>query len=314
MRRSVPLTFALLSLAACGTTRGTGEYSDFAQPNQLMAEEIQNRIGQIPFQHRGELYDNLIWLSQRGEQAIPALTQGLRHAEPKVRSNCAFVLATIGDRRALPYLQAASNDSNEVVRLEVSRSLVQMGDLKYAPALIEGLDSERAQVRYYCHETLRAATGRDFGYDHLTEDVTTRRQAILGWRKWWSEQTGDRFFASEYAQRNQLTTEAPAQPIPAAPQMEPMPIPQPANQDQGWETEPKVTPLPAPNVRSPLPTGETGETGEFPPLPAPPAPGTPDSSPNSNPKSTPSTTPSGTPSTTPGGTPNTTPKHERDGR
>lgn len=252
MRLSVLLSLALL--AGCGTARPTSEYNDFAQPNQLMAEEIKNRIAQIPFQHRGELYDNLIWLSQRGEQAMPALIDGLRSAEPKVRSNCAFVLATIGDRRCVPYLQSAANDGNEVVRLEVARSLVQMGDLKYAPALIEGLDSERAQVRYYCHETLRASTGRDFGYDHLTEDVTTRRQAILSWRQWWSEQSGDRFFASEYAKRNGMQTGTPAQPTPAAPQTEPMPFQEPPAKKE-WETEPPVTPTETtPTEPTPTPT------------------------------------------------------------
>jgi hypothetical protein len=242
MRRIVLLSLALVSLGACGTSAPTTEYTDFARPNALMGEEIENRIAQIPFQHRGELYDNLIWLSQRGEQAVPALLQGLKHAEPKVRSNCAFVLATIGDRRVIPFLQTAAGDDNEVVRLEIARSLVQMGDLKYAPTLIEGLDSERFQVRYYCHETLRAATGRDFGFDHLTEDVATRRQAVLQWRQWWAEQSGDRFFASEYARRNALTGEAPAVPTPPAPQVEPMPFPDGTTQPPPTEPQPPAPP------------------------------------------------------------------------
>ena len=67
-----------------------------------MGKEIDHRVAQIPYQHREELFNNLLWLSQSGEQAIPALLVGLEHAEPKVRSNCAWVLARIGDRQNSP--------------------------------------------------------------------------------------------------------------------------------------------------------------------------------------------------------------------
>ena len=45
-----------------------------------------------------------------------------------------------------------------------------MGDLSMAPTLIEGLDSEKKEVRFLAHESLKTQTGRDFGYDHRTTD------------------------------------------------------------------------------------------------------------------------------------------------
>jgi hypothetical protein len=225
MRFLAPLSVALALLAACGSTSQSSTDGEFAKPNQIMGEEIQNRISQIPFLHRTELYDSLRWLWERGEPAIPALLTGLRHDDPKVRSNCAFVLGQINDRRVLKDLRPLIDDKSEVVRLEAARSLVLMGDVRYAPHLIASLDSDKTQVRYMCHEALRAATGRDFGYDHLSENVTQRRQSVLQWRTWWAEQSGDAFFANEYAGKHGLTpsmpdtTQRPSD-VPAAPGVE----------------------------------------------------------------------------------------------
>ena len=202
--RTVAIT-TLLVLTACGTTRDHS--SEFAQPNQLMGQEISRRIEEIRYQHRDVLFNNLLWLAQSGEQAIPALLDGLRHEDPKVRSNCCWVLSEIGDRRAIPYLQPLSRDSVDSVRLEAARSLVVMGDMKPVPVLIEGLDSERIQVRWLCHEALKRSTARDFDYDHLTDDRLARSHSVYRWRRWWSEQSNDPFFAASYAQAHGLRTD-----------------------------------------------------------------------------------------------------------
>ena len=188
---------------------GSEEQSPFAQPNSLMAGEIENRVQQIPFQHREELLQNLMWLAQTGETTIPALLRGLDSDSPKVRSSSAWVLGRIADRRVIPYLQPMTKDDNETVRLEAARTLVLLGDLDQSPQLIEGLDSGKKEVRYLCHEALKAATGRDFGYDHLSENQMQRQLAVLNWRQWWGEYSGDTFFAQSYEQRNQLNVAAP---------------------------------------------------------------------------------------------------------
>lgn len=210
---------SLLSLSACGTTVFG---PNFAEPNALMAKEIRNRVNQMPYQHRQELLDNMLWLAAKaGEQAIPTLLQGLHHKEAKVRSSCAWVLCKIGDKRVIPYLQDKVNDPHESVRLEVARSLVYLGDLKQIPTLIKGLDSHLLPVRYNCHMALKDATKRDFGYDHLSESDTQRKKAVLAWWKWWGDQSGDPWFAKKYAQDNGLAV--PGQPARAP--VPPMPGP-----------------------------------------------------------------------------------------
>ena len=192
----------LFGVGACGTAKIKD--AEFVPPNSLMGREIGNRISQIPYQHREELFNNLLWLSQSGEQAIPALLEGLRHTEPKVRSNCAWVLGQIRDRRVIMQIRPLVRDRNESVRLEAARTLVQLGDIKYCPILIEGLDSQKIQVRYLCHMALKAATGRDFNYDHLVEDKAIRAETVHSWRKWWAEQSGDEGFAKSYAAKHGL--------------------------------------------------------------------------------------------------------------
>ena len=206
MKRTSPLLWIMLPLFGCGTTNHAT--SDYAQPNSLMSKEIDSRVEQIPYQHREELYNNMLWLAQRGEQAIPALLKSLASNEPKVRSSSAWVLGRIGDRRTIENLQHFVNDPHETVRLEVARSLVEMGDVKQCPTLIAELDSEKVQVRAMCHDALKRATGKDFGYDHLTDNVEQRKTAVLRWRQWWSAQTNDPWFAQQYAQQNQLATPA----------------------------------------------------------------------------------------------------------
>jgi len=218
----IPLTLA--TLIGCATT-STPE-ATYAKANPVVASEIATRISEIQFQHREELLDNLMWLAQSGEQAIPFLLEATHHQDAKVRANVAWVLGRIHDRRVIPELQAAASDQNPTVRLEVARTLVTLGDVKYAPALIEGLDSDRPAVRYNCHQALKEATGRDFGYDHLAENQVERQRAVLRWRQWWGEQFQDPWFASSYAQAHGfdgMDTTRPAQP--PAPMTETAPNP-----------------------------------------------------------------------------------------
>ncbi len=205
--KRLALSSLLFLLPACGTTKV--EESLFTEPNRLMGQEIDDRVDQITYQHREELYNNMLWLAQVGEQAIPSLLRGLEDSEPKVRSSCVWILGRIGDRRTIPSLKPLVTDDNERVRLEAARTLLVMGDVSTSPVLIEGLDSDKVQVRYLCHEVLKATSLRDFGYDHLSEDMMTRQKSVYEWRNWWSEQSGDSFFASSYAEEHNIDTGEP---------------------------------------------------------------------------------------------------------
>ena len=243
MKRYSPLLFLALPLGGCGSP--TYESNEYAQPNMLMSKEIDRRVQDISFQHRDELYNNLLWLSQRGEQSIPALLKGMQSSEPKVRSSCAWALGRIGDRRTIPELQKSAQDPHETVRLEVARSLVEMGDMRQCPTLIAALDSDKVQVRAMSHDALKRATGRDYGFDHLTDNVEQRKQAVLRWRQWWGQLAGDPFFASQYAQQNGLASPG------AAPMVEtggnesrghaPLPM-DPSNGQQNGQSQPHQNP------------------------------------------------------------------------
>lgn len=248
--RIAVLTLPWLLLCGSCSLFSSTEKSEFTPPNSLMADEIESRVQQIPYQHGDELLQNLLWLSQTGESTIPSLLSGLKNESPKIRSSCAWALGRIRDRRTIPYLQTAVKDTNETVRLEVARTLLTLGDIQTAPVLIEGLDSEKKEVRYLCHEALKSTTGRDFGYDHLSENESQRHMAVLGWRQWWSDYSGDGFFATSYQQRFSLQ---PAQPMgEGQPQMqdqapmpmEPMPGTDPQHNGGGQMNQPQMdTPM-----------------------------------------------------------------------
>ena len=205
MRIAATAVIAFLTLTACSTTEPASPYQ---QPNALMGSEISQRIDQIPFQHREELVQNLLWLAQTGEQAIPALLEGLGHDHAKVRSSCCWVLGRMRDRRTVPQLQRLTTDAELSVRMEAARSLVLMGDIDQAPNLIQGLDSDRKEVRFMCHEALKSATGHDFGYDHLGQDQIALQAAVLRWRQWWSSYSGDAAFAQAYMKTHGLDAAA----------------------------------------------------------------------------------------------------------
>ncbi len=222
MRIAATIAIALFALAACSTSSTTqSTESPFTQPNSLMSGEISQRVEQIPFQHREELVQNLIWLTEAGEQVIPSVLNGLRHENPKVRSSCAWVLGRLRDRRTIPALRAAAPDREVSVRCEIARSLVLLGDLQACPTLIEGLDNDRPEVRYMCHEALKTATGHDFGYDHLNQNQREAKVSVLRWRQWWGEYSGDRLFAQNYQDKNGLGD------VPAMPAGETAPTPNP---------------------------------------------------------------------------------------
>lgn len=239
MRIAATAATLLFALASCSTTNTVSPYQ---QPNELMATEISQRVEQIPFQHREELVQNLLWLAQTGEQTIPTLLDGLQSENPKVRSSCCWVLGRIRDRRTAPQLQELTSDPETSVRMEASRSLVLMGDIAQAPNLIEGLDSDRKEVRYMCHEALKAATGHDFGYDHLGQNQQDTQLAVLRWRQWWGEYSGDAVFAKSYEQAHGLDSVA-------APAGETQPT-----EGLGGDT-------PAPETGSTTESGSTPESG-----------------------------------------------------
>jgi HEAT repeat protein len=82
-------------------------------------------------------------LARIGPEAIPALVQALRDADPQVRSQAALALARMGPDAspAVPALMEALSDRDENVRRCAARALGQVGPSARAaiPALITAL-------------------------------------------------------------------------------------------------------------------------------------------------------------------------------
>lgn len=182
------------SMGSCSSGGGA---STFSRPSSLMKQYIQEKIEQIPYQHGEELILNLQWLAQSGEQSIPQLAKSLNHKIPKTRSSVAWVLGQIGNKKAVKLLRRHTNDSQPVVRFEIARALLVLGDFSRITELIRGLESGMQGVRYHCFEILTKKTGKSFDYDYRSKDVVSRKAAAAKWSKWWHTQDSDEWFRRE---------------------------------------------------------------------------------------------------------------------
>ncbi len=193
MKRGITLLAVglALTLSGCATT---AKKSPFVKPGKLMGEMIDERVQQIPYQHKSELLQNMLWLAQAGEQAVPSLLAAMDHQDPKVRSSIAWIFGRMGDRRVIPMLQQRKNEPNEVTRLEIARTLLTLGDYSMVPELIHGLDSDLPHVRYLCYDALHRTTKHSFDYDHRASDPMDRQASIAKWKDWWKNQSKEIWF------------------------------------------------------------------------------------------------------------------------
>ncbi len=182
-------------LPSCSGTTSPKD-AEFDSGGALMSSLIQERLDQVPYQRKDELMNNLLWLAQVGEPAIPKLKKALNSDNAKLRSNSAYVLGAIGDRRVIPFLRKYISDENQLVRLEVARSLILLGEYEGMPELLTGLDSDHLQVRAMCFDALKSVTGKTFDYDHRQKDQALRRESIRKWKDWWTAQSGEAWMQS----------------------------------------------------------------------------------------------------------------------
>jgi len=180
-------TFRALALAALSTLAGcmttTEGEIDTTPSNAIVDADITRRIGELKYQHGPELLQSMTTLARMGEAAAPRLREGLRSEDWLTRASLAWVMGATSDRRYIPDLRAAIGDPVAGVRYEVASALVELGDATGFPPLVAGLSDADVRNRYKCFESLRRATGRDFGYQH-DASPETRRAAIVRWNSW----------------------------------------------------------------------------------------------------------------------------------
>jgi len=174
------LAVLLVSAPGC-VTEQVGEQQ---QTSELRETEIDRRINEIEFMQGHELMQNLERLVRMRDEAYPQIRAALaEHPDDHTRANLIYVFAALGDRRNIPYIRPQLEHPSPKVRFEAAATLVEMGDSEGFPVLVNGLSHSEVRWRFKCFETLRAATGQDFGYVH-DGDLEVRRAAIVRWHDW----------------------------------------------------------------------------------------------------------------------------------
>ncbi len=181
--RLVPLlVLSALACTACVSTETTTEVH-MPKEDVLTRAEIDRRIYEIPYMHGLELVHNLERIARIGEPALPRLLEELHSEKAVMRSSVAWVLGAMGDRRNIPPLRELLADRVPEVRYEAAASLVDLGDAAGFAVLVDGLSDPQLDNRFKCFESLRTATGQDFGYDH-DGAPELRRAAVARWHDW----------------------------------------------------------------------------------------------------------------------------------
>lgn len=182
----------LLAATACQTTINgrpapRTSHDEFGELSPFAEEQIDQALKDVPYLRGKQVMDACADIARIGPGAIPRLRAAARDEDSMRRVFVMNVLGAIGDRRALPVLQAALQDSVPAVRYEAARSCMRMGDwLHGIPVLIGGLRDESLYVRGLCNDTLKRQTNLDFGFEPR-DDEAKRLDAVAKWEDWWSK-------------------------------------------------------------------------------------------------------------------------------
>ncbi len=182
MKHWIPLFVVLAVLPACTSARKLPEYS---KPSALLQEEIDTLLRELPYRHGPELLATLNRLVYIGEPAIPSIVKSLKDDHPKARSNAAYVLGEIRDRRTIMPLREVLDDESQEVRYEAAASLLVMGDWHGIPVLIAALKDSDPYHRYKSIQILAKNTHQDLGYDYKGSEES-RAAAVGRWENWYS--------------------------------------------------------------------------------------------------------------------------------
>ena len=174
----------LLGLAAAACTSTVEEHGvDTGRDNELMNGEVERKVAELRYLHGNELLDSMTYLAKLGDSGIPAIREGAHSDDWLTRSSIAWVMGSTADRRYIPDLNHLLDDRVKGVRYEAAASLVELGDSAGFAVLVDGLSDDEVRNRYKCFESLRRATGRDFGYQHDASEAT-RTPAVARWKDW----------------------------------------------------------------------------------------------------------------------------------
>jgi len=173
----------LVLLAACQSTSQKDGGVDTGRRNGIIDAEIDRRIAELRFQHGTDLLETMQRLSTMGEAAMPKIRAGAKSDDWLTRASLAWVMGATADRRYVGDLREMLADSVVGVRYEAAAALVELGDSAGFDVLVAGLGDGDIRNRYKCFESLKRATGQDFGYRHDAAP-DARRAAVTRWLDW----------------------------------------------------------------------------------------------------------------------------------
>jgi HEAT repeat protein len=178
MRHVAALTLLSLSALACSSSSKREE----APP--VLQNQIDLTIDRLRHEKGVDYVNDLRRLAAYEGFAVPRLIDLLDDRDAHMRRGAAFALGDINDPRVVPALKDHTEDKNEIVRLEIARSLLHRGDWSGIPTLIQGLRSSDPSIRMHCDEALRDQTMKDFGFP-VEGTAEERAAAIARWEQWW---------------------------------------------------------------------------------------------------------------------------------
>jgi len=183
------LSLLLIALAVACTTippeeQASVKPSDGIEANSPLVEvKLRTRVNNIKYQKGTKLISNLERLAAYGEVAVPFVVEGTKSEDAMTRMGCAYVLGRVGNRNAIPHLEALLGDKVAFVRYEAASQLGSLGSKSGYAVLVSGLEDERIQYRYKCYEALHELTGQEFGYSHNAAPER-RKVSVASWQSW----------------------------------------------------------------------------------------------------------------------------------
>ena len=179
-----------LAAAGCETTvngrplpkKGTGEFEELSP---FTAEDIQQKLKDVPYLRGQQVVDAGAEVAKIGAAAIPILQEAASDSDEMRRAFAMNVMGMIGDRRALTSLRHGTKDPVTSVRYEAARACLRLGDWTTgAPVLIDGLSDNSIYIRALCNDALRRQTKLDFAFNPKGSEFD-RKKSIALWRGWW---------------------------------------------------------------------------------------------------------------------------------
>lgn len=181
------LTLIALALVtfACGCNSAPPARTDLSAG---LENQMNRYIRRVQVGRADTLRPDLAVLSAFGKHAVIPVKEDLLGSEnPRVRSNAVYVLGEIyrldGDPLALQAIEGMMDDSDQSVRLEVARAMMEAGDYRGMEMLVSGLSSSERLVRLASFQTLGRVAGTTFGYNP-DADLAARAGATARFQEW----------------------------------------------------------------------------------------------------------------------------------